>query len=63
MKSRFKRKADAATYGQRSQSETTNSMMKRNLGENLRSIDPNRRKQEMLLKALVHNLMLDKDEK
>jgi hypothetical protein len=58
MKSRFKRKADAALYGQRSQSETTNSMMKRNLGESLRSIRPDRRKQEMMLRALVHNLML-----
>jgi hypothetical protein len=45
MKSRFKRKADAKLYGQRSQSETTNSMMKRNLGESLRSLRPHRRKQ------------------
>ena len=59
MKSRFKRKADAKLYGQRSQSETTNSMMKRNLGESLRSIRPDRRKQEMMLRSLVHNLMLD----
>lgn len=58
MKRRFKAKADAKTYGQRAQSETTNSMMKRNLGENLRSIIPQRRKQEMMLRALVHNLML-----
>lgn len=59
MKSRFKRKADAKLYGQRSQSETTHSMMKRNLGENLRSIRPDRRKQEMMLRSLVHNLMLN----
>ena len=58
MKSRFKRKADAKLYGQRSQSETTNSMMKRNLGENLRSIRPARQKQEMMLRAITHNLML-----
>jgi len=58
MKSRFKRKADAKLYGQRSQSETTNSMMKRNLGESLRSIRPARQKQEMLLRAITHNLML-----
>jgi hypothetical protein len=58
MKSRFNRKADAATYGQRSQSETVNSMMKRNLGESLRSIRPERQKQELLLRALTHNLML-----
>jgi hypothetical protein len=61
MKQRFARKADAATYGQRSQSETVNSMMKRNLGEYLRSIRPRRRKQEMLLRALTHNLMLGEE--
>jgi hypothetical protein len=58
MKQRFARKADKRLYGQRSQSETVNSMMKRNLGEYLRSILTRRRKQEMLLKSLVHNLML-----
>ena len=58
MKHRFARKADASVYGQRSQSETVNSMMKRNLGEYLRSIRPRRRKQEMLLRSIVHNLML-----
>jgi hypothetical protein len=58
MKQRFARKADAEIYGQRSQSETVNSMMKRNLGEFLRSILTERRKQEMLLRSLTHNLML-----
>lgn len=58
MKRRFKNKADAKTYGQRAQSETTNSMMKRNLGDSLRSIRPDRGKQEMMLRALTHNLML-----
>jgi hypothetical protein len=64
MKRRFKNKSDAKTYGQRAQSETTNSMMKRNLGDSLRSINPERREQEMMLRALVHNLMLpqQKDE-
>jgi hypothetical protein len=61
MKQRFARGADAALYGQRSQSETVNSMMKRNLGEYLRSITPKRRKHEMLFRSLVHNLMLDDD--
>jgi transposase len=61
MKQRFARKADAATYGQRSQSETVNSMMKRNLGEYLRSIRPRRRKQEMLLRSITHNLMLGEE--
>jgi transposase len=46
------------TARQRSQSETVNSMMKRNLGEYLRSIRPRRRKQEMLLRSITHNLML-----
>ena len=59
MKHRFKNKSDAKVYGQRAQSETINSMMKRNLGDNLRSILPERRKQEMTLRAIVHNLMLD----
>lgn len=58
MKKRFKKKADAKTYGQRSQSETANSMLKRNLGSELRSIDPARQKQELMLRAIVHNLML-----
>ena len=58
MKQRFARKADATVYGQRSQSETVNSMMKRNLGEYLRSIGTRRRKQEMLLRSVIHNLML-----
>jgi hypothetical protein len=60
MQQRFARKADAKVYGQRSQSETVNSMMKRNLGECLRSIRKDRRKQEMLLKSLTHNLMLER---
>jgi hypothetical protein len=63
MKRRFKAKADAKPYGQRAQSETVNSMMKRNLGEDLRSVLPERRKQEMMLRALVHNLLLGTEEK
>lgn len=58
MKQRFARKADRRTYGQRAQSETVNSMMKRNLGDALRSVRPKRRRQEMLLRALTHNLMI-----
>jgi hypothetical protein len=59
MQQRFARKADAKVYGQRCQSETVNSMMKRNLGEYLRSIRKDRRKKEMLLKSITHNLMLE----
>ena len=33
-------------------------MLKRNLGSELRSIDPTRQKQELMLRAIVHNLML-----
>ncbi len=58
MKNRFARQADGRTYRWRSQSETINSMMKRNMGEYLRSILPHRRKQEMMLRCLTHNLML-----
>lgn len=58
MKQRFARKADRKHYGQRSQSETVNSMMKRNFGDALRSIRPERRMQEMLLRSLTHDIML-----
>lgn len=58
MRQRFARKADRRTYGQRAQSETVNSMMKRNFGDALRSVLPKRREQEMLLRTLTHNLML-----
>lgn len=62
MKRRFKSKSDKKVYGQRAQSESVNSAMKRNLGESLRSIRPDRQKQEMMLRAIVHNLMLGPDE-
>jgi len=47
---------------QRWQSETVNSMMKRNLGSALRSRTPERRKKEMMLRVLVHNISLLCDE-
>jgi len=59
MRQRFARKADRRHYGQRAQSETVNSMMKRNLGDALRSRLPERREKEMLLRSLTHNLMLE----
>jgi IS5 family transposase len=58
MQNRFRRKADKKYYSQRAQSETVNSMMKRNLGDSLRSIKPQRREQEMFLRTLTHNFML-----
>lgn len=58
MRQRFAREADRRTYGQRAQSETVNSMIKRNFGDALRSVRPKRREQEMLLRTLTHNVML-----
>ena len=58
MRSRFKRKADKKHYGQRWQSETVNSMMKRNMGSSLRARSPERREMEMKLRVLTHNIML-----
>ena len=56
MRERFAAKSDAAAYGQRTQTETVHSMMKRNPDDCLRSALPKRR--EMMLRAVVHNLML-----
>jgi hypothetical protein len=58
MARRFAKKADKKLYGQRSQSETVHSMMKRNQGSALRSRTAQRRKQEMMLKALTHDIAL-----
>jgi len=58
MARRFARKADQAAFGQRSQSETVHSMIKRNCGSALRSRTPERRKKEMLLRVITHNIML-----
>lgn len=55
---RFRRRADARVYGQRWQSETTNSMIKRNLGSAMRARTPVRRRHELLLRVLTHNIML-----
>lgn len=58
MRRRFDRKADKKVYGQRWQSETVNSMLKRNMGASLRARSDERREREMLLRVVVHNLML-----
>jgi hypothetical protein len=58
MRKRFKRKADKKDYGQRWQSETVNSMVKRNMGSSLRARTPEGREKEMKLRALTHNIML-----
>jgi transposase len=55
---RFKRQADKAHYGQRWQAETVNSMIKRNLGSALRARTAPRRRNELLLRVVTHNLMI-----
>lgn len=45
-------------YGQRWQSETVNSMMKRNHGSALRARTAERREREMMLKVVTHNVAL-----
>lgn len=58
MHHRFRRGADARTYGQRWQSETANSMIKRNLGSAMRARTAVGRRHELLLRVLAHNIML-----
>ena len=45
-------------YGQRSQAETVNSMMKRNLGDSLRATSAMARQMEQMLRVVVHDLMI-----
>jgi hypothetical protein len=45
-------------YAQRAQAETVQSMMKRNLGDALRSRSPRARRHELLLRVITHNVML-----
>ena len=58
MHHRFACKLDQALCGQRWQSETVNSMIKRNLGSALRARTTVHRRHELLLRVLVHNIML-----
>jgi hypothetical protein len=58
MHRRFRRRADAAAYGQRWQVETANSMIKRNLGSAMRARGTVGRRHELLLRVLTHNIML-----
>jgi hypothetical protein len=58
MRQRFDRGADKATYGQRWQVETVNSMIKRNLGSALRARTARRRSRELLLRCITHNIMV-----
>jgi Transposase DDE domain len=45
-------------YGQRAQSETAHSMMKRNLSDALRARSPRARRHEQLLRSITHDVML-----
>jgi len=58
MHHRLKRQRERSLYGQRWQSETVNSMMKRNLGSALRARTSVRRRHELLLRVLTHNVMV-----
>jgi hypothetical protein len=53
-----KRSRRACGYTQRWQAETVVSMIKRNLGEELRGKTARSRKRDMLLKVLTHDLMI-----
>jgi hypothetical protein len=58
MSRRFARKADQPIYGQRWQSETVNSMIKRNLSSAMRATTARRRAKELLLRSVTHNIMI-----
>ena len=58
MARKFQRDGGGRAYRQRAQVECVNSMMKRNLGSDLRCRSAQRRELEMLLRAVVHNIML-----
>jgi Transposase DDE domain/Transposase domain (DUF772) len=58
MKKKLKGSQKGKPYGQRSQAETVNSMMKRNLGDHLRARTPEGRRKEQMLRVLTHNLSI-----
>ena len=58
MAKRLKQPSGKKQYGQRAQSETTHSMIKRNQSSALRSRTPERQKKEMMLRVLVQNIAL-----
>jgi hypothetical protein len=62
MSRRLKGSQRGKPYGQRAQAETVNSMLKRNMGDALRSRSPQARRNEQLLRALAHNIALLCDE-
>jgi hypothetical protein len=62
MKKQLRGSQRGKKFGQRAQAETVNSMLKRNLGDALRSRSPRARKNEQLLRVLTHNIALLCDE-
>jgi hypothetical protein len=58
MRRRFEGSPDKDHYGQRWQSETVNSMIKRNLGSACRARTASGRKRDVLLRAVTHNIMI-----
>jgi hypothetical protein len=62
MKKQLKGSQRGKPYGQRAQAETVNSMLKRNLGDALRSRSPRARTAEQMLRVLTHNIALLCDE-
>ena len=58
MSRRLKGSQRGKTYGQRAQAETVNSMLKRNMGDALRSRSPKARRNEQMLRVLTHNIAL-----
>ena len=62
MKKQLRGSQRGRKYGQRAQAETVNSMLKRNLGDALRSRSPRARKAEQMLRILTHNIALLCDE-
>ena len=62
MKKQLRGSQRGKKYGQRAQAETVNSMLKRNLGDALRSRSPRARRAEQMLRILTHNIALLCDE-
>lgn len=58
MSKRLKGSQRGKKYGQRAQAETVNSMLKRNMGDALRSRSPKARREEQMLRVLTHNIAL-----
>jgi hypothetical protein len=58
MKKKLRGSQKGKPYAQRAQSETVHSMMKRNLGDNLRAKTPEGRRKEQMLRVLTHNISL-----